>query len=62
MEAEVMADMANKATKYAIRHDGLSIRECLILAEFSKEEAKVRGLQMRVTRCPALVAARKKQK
>ena len=32
MEEEVMADMADKAAKYAIRHDGLSIRECLILA------------------------------
>ena len=62
MEEEEVANMVDEAAKYAIRHDGLSIRECLILAGFSKEEAKDRGLQMRVSRHPALVAARKKQK
>ena len=62
MEEEEAADMVNEAAKYAIRHGILSIRQCLVLAGFSKEEAKGRGLQMRVSRCLALVAARKKQK
>ena len=54
--------MADKAAKYAIRHDGVSIRQCLVSAGFSEEEAKGRGLQIRVSRRPALVAAWKKQK
>ena len=62
MEEEEAANLVNEAAKYAIRHDGLSIRQCLVLAGFSKEDAKGRRLQMRVARRPALVAARKKQK
>ena len=49
MKEEKAAGVVNEAAKYAIRHNGLSIRQCLILAGFSKEEAKGRRLQMRVS-------------
>ena len=62
MDEEAAATMVDEAANLAIRHDGLSIRQCLILAGFSKEEAAGQNLRKRVSRRPVLVAARKEQK
>ena len=49
MDEEAAATMVDEAANLAIRHDGLSIRQCLILAGFSKEEAAGQNLRKRVS-------------
>ena len=61
MDNDEMDAKIAEAAKFAVAHRGLSIRNCLILAGFTQEEAKQRKLQMHVSRHPA-VAERKKKK
>ena len=62
MDDDEMDVMIDEAAKLVIAHQGLSIRNCLILAGFTQEEAKQRKLQMQVSRRPAVVAQKKKKR